>query len=76
MIKPRTPIIFRNLENYKAMHTKTAKSKGLTSQLLEAKTLTRARAILFGERVKSYTCKCGQPLCRRGQESTKKSSHC
>ena len=39
---------FRSLANYKAMHAKTAKEKGVYAEFVEAQTLTRARRILFG----------------------------
>lgn len=38
----------RSLENYKAMHAKTAESKGKGAELRNARTLTQARKIVFG----------------------------
>jgi len=40
-------IPFRNLNNYKAMHKKRAEKMGALKEFLEAKTLTRARRIVF-----------------------------
>lgn len=53
----------RNLSNYIANHPK---AKG-------AKNLTEARALAFGQKAKSYSCKCGLRDCAR---SKGKSSHC
>lgn len=39
---------FRSLQNYKSMHLKVAKSKGREEMLMNAKTLTQARKICFG----------------------------
>jgi len=39
---------FRSLTNYKGMHYKTAKSKGVLTEFEKAGTLTQARKILFG----------------------------
>lgn len=50
----------RSLENYKAQHEQTAKSKGVSKQFQEDKTLTAARQILFGVKQKKFTC------CRGG----------
>lgn len=41
---------FRSLPNYKKMHEKTASNKGIAKEFQEAKTLTEARKILFGEK--------------------------
>lgn len=38
----------RNLNNYKAMHAGLAKSKGVSTEFQNAKTLTQARKILWG----------------------------
>jgi hypothetical protein len=43
----------RSLDNYKAMHAKTAADKGLTNELKAAKTLTQARKILWGYKKKN-----------------------
>lgn len=40
--------VFRSLENYKSIHQKTAKNKGVLGEFNAAKTLTRAKKILFG----------------------------
>lgn len=42
------PTPFRSLMNYKEMHEKTAKDKGVYEAFVAATTLTRARGILFG----------------------------
>jgi len=39
---------FRNLKNYKSMHTETAREKGVLEAFLACKTLTAARRLLFG----------------------------
>lgn len=39
---------FRLLENYKKQHEETAKSKNVYDRFMSARTLTRARGILFG----------------------------
>ncbi len=46
--KPTSTWCGRSLSNYKAMHAKTAANKGVTQELLSAKTLTQARKIVFG----------------------------
>lgn len=53
----------RSLKNYKAMHAKTAESKKVHTEFMAATTLTRARAILWGTKSKSFSCcrgGCGQ----------------
>jgi len=42
----------QRLENYKNQHAETAKSKGLVEELKAARTLTKARKVLFGEKTK------------------------
>jgi hypothetical protein len=44
----------RSLENYKSMHRETAIKKDCLAAFLAAKTLTAAKKILFGEKVKKY----------------------
>jgi len=44
---------FRRLENYKAQHSKTAETKGIYEKFMSARTLTRARGILFGFKSKN-----------------------
>lgn len=39
---------FRNLDNYKALHAAKAKEKGIHERFMAAKTITRARGIMFG----------------------------
>lgn len=39
---------FRSLENYKAVHAKVAESKGRAQALKDAKTLTTARKVCYG----------------------------
>jgi hypothetical protein len=46
--KPEWNYLGRNLENYKALHAKTAEDKGVGAALKAAKTLTQARKIVFG----------------------------
>jgi len=43
----------RSLNNYKSMHTPTAKDKGVLKELMNAKTLTQARKIVFGYKKKN-----------------------
>jgi hypothetical protein len=38
----------RSLSNYKSMHAAGARSKGVYERLMEAKTLTQARKVVFG----------------------------
>lgn len=40
----------RNLENYKQMQSKVAESKGVLDALMNAKTLTQARKIVYGHK--------------------------
>ena len=40
----------RSLDNYKAMHEKTAKDKGVAHELANAKTLTQAKKIVYGHK--------------------------
>lgn len=48
------PDLLRSLENYKKMHEGTAKQRGCETELKNARTLTAARRILFGEKKKQY----------------------
>ena len=41
-----------NLANYKAIQTNIAKQKGVYEQLMEAKTITEAKKIVYGKRIK------------------------
>lgn len=43
---------FRSLDNYKTMHSETAKNKGVYEEFMKCKTLTKARKILWGEKKK------------------------
>lgn len=43
----------RSLENYKQMHTNTANDKGVYKEFIAAKTLTKAKKILFGFKKKN-----------------------
>jgi len=43
----------RSLDNYKKMHAKTAEDKGVDKEFHSAKTLTKARKILFGYKRKN-----------------------
>lgn len=43
----------RSLPNYKAMHQKTAESKGVLREFNSASTLTQAKKILFGYKKKN-----------------------
>lgn len=38
----------RSLENYKAIHAKTAEQKGVSHELQNARTLTAAKKVVFG----------------------------
>ena len=44
----------RDLGNYKSMHEGKAKAQGCHAEFMAARTLTAARKILFGEKVKNY----------------------
>lgn len=66
---------FRSLANYKGMMSKIAADKGKGGELENARTLTQARAIVWGAKQKSNSCKCNQVgSCRRLKGD--KSSHC
>lgn len=43
----------RSLENYKDIHAKAAADKGVGEELKNAKTLTKARKIVFGYKKKN-----------------------
>lgn len=62
--KPGWEWLGRSLANYIDMHPQ---AKG-------AKTLTEARRLAFGNKGKSFVCKCGQDKCKR--RGGAKSSHC
>lgn len=49
--------ISRSLTNYKSMHEETAKKNKVYNQFMNARTLTTARIILFGEKFKRETHK-------------------
>lgn len=63
---------FRNLSNYKVMQKKVAVDQGKGAELEHATTLTQARKIVYGIKLKTNTCKCGQATCRRlkGEKSS------
>ncbi len=61
--KSRQTWVGRSLVNYFAQNPKAA----------GAKTLTEARRLAFGHKMKSFACKCGQMKCARDGG---KSSHC
>lgn len=44
----------RDLSNYKSMHEQKAKAQGCHAEFMMARTLTAARKILFGEKVKNF----------------------
>ena len=44
----KAPKVFRSLDNYKKLHTKTAEAKGVAREFAAAPTLTAARRVLFG----------------------------
>lgn len=51
--KPEYNWLGRSLENYKAMHTKTAENKGVGAAFRAAKTLTEAKKLAFGYKTKN-----------------------
>lgn len=66
--------MLRSLDAYKNIHRKTAEDKGVLSEFLSCRTLTRARIVLYGEKRKQPgVCNCGQPKCVRYNGT---SSHC
>lgn len=59
----------RSLDNYKAMHRKHK------PEVMSARSLTEARAIVFGQKTKKVgICGCKQSSC--GRYGKGKSSHC
>jgi hypothetical protein len=49
LVKKEVKWPFRDLKNYKQMHEKTARDKGVLEAFCAAKTLTQARRVLFGK---------------------------
>ena len=47
----------RSLENYKEMHKQTAKDKKCYERFMACRTLTEARKVLFGVKVKNTKLK-------------------
>lgn len=43
-------------QNYKAMHTPTAKDKGVYEKFKNASTITQMKKILWGTKMKNTTC--------------------
>jgi len=48
LYKPEWNWYGRSLDNYKNMHAKLAKEKGVSVEFQACKTLTQARKVLFG----------------------------
>lgn len=58
------------LANYKQMHRDRARKNGVEGDLSSAPTLTQARVVLFGEKVKIIncsTCSHKQCVCKGGK---------
>lgn len=60
MAESSGPYYRRDLSNYKEMHKNTAKDRGVYEQFMNCTTLSRARTVLFGKKVKKPTHSTGK----------------
>lgn len=60
----------RNLQNYKMVHKGTATEKDVLKAFMAAPTLTKARKILFGEKLKRCVARRDNGPCVHGRKAT------